>query len=207
MEGGRKKQVIVHDAISPGVLRSGIVRRHLVLVSPLGLTITAVLLSLALPANAQPSLQFDVPPDWLRIEPTSPMRMAQFALPRVDGDPEDGECVVYYFGGEGGTVEANLERWTNQMVQPDDRTSAEAATTTSYEVAGMQVTVLDVPGIFAAEVQPGSKMRYYKRGFRLKAAVVESPDGPFFFKVTGPDRTVTRWEPTFSALIDSLRFE
>ena len=81
------------------------------------------------------------------------------------------------------------------------------ATTTSYEVAGMQVTVLDVPGIFAAEVQPGSKMRYYKRGFRLKAAVVESPDGPFFFKLTGPDRTVVRWEPSFTTLIDSVRFE
>ena len=156
---------------------------------------------------AQPSLQFDVPTDWLRIEPTSPMRMAQFALPHVDGDPEDAECVVYYFGGEGGTVQANLERWTNQMVQPDDRNSAEVATTTSYEVAGMQVTVLDVPGIFAAEVQPGSKMRYYKRGFRLKAAVVESPDGPFFFKLTGPDRTVVRWEPSFATLIDSVRFE
>jgi hypothetical protein len=135
------------------------------------------------------------------------MRMAQFELPRVSGDPEDAECVVYYFGGEGGTVEANLERWTNQMVQPDDRPSADVATTTSYEVAGMQVTVLDVPGTFAAQVHPGSKMRFYKRGFRLKAAVVETPDGPFFFKLTGPNRTVTRWDPTFAALIDSVRFE
>lgn len=170
----------------------------------IGLLVPIFMTSLA---AAQPSLQFDVPKDWLRIEPTSPMRLAQFALPRVDGDPEDAECVVYHFGGEGGTVEANLERWTNQMLQPDGRGSVEVATTTSYEVAGLQVTVLDVPGTFAAEVRPGSKMRYYKRGFRLRAAVVESPEGPFFFKLTGPDRTVTRWEPTFTALIDSVRFE
>lgn len=156
---------------------------------------------------AQPTLQFDVPTDWRRIEPTSPMRMAQFELPRVSGDPENAECVVYYFGGEGGTIEANLERWTNQMLQPDGRASAEVATTTSYDVADLQVTLLDVPGIYAAEVQPGSKMRYYKRGFRLKAAVVQTPDGPFFFKLTGPDRTVTRWEETFAAMIDSVRFE
>ena len=101
----------------------------------------------------------------------------------MDQDAEDAELVVYYFGGDGGSVELNLERWTNQMLQPDDRPSADAATTTSFEVSNMQVTVLDVPGIYAAEVHPGSKMRYYKRGFRLKATVVERPGGPVLLQV------------------------
>ena len=70
---------------------------------------------------------------------------------------------MFYFGGAGGSVEANLDRWTNQMLQPDDSPSVDVATTTGFEVAGMPVTVLDVPGIFAAEVRPGSRMRYYKR--------------------------------------------
>ena len=157
--------------------------------------------------SAQPSLQFDAPEEWTRQPTSSPPRLAQFELPRIEGDTEDAELVVFYFGGEGGTLEANLERWTNQMLQPGDRPSAEVASTTSFEVSNMLITVLDVPGIFAAEVQPGSKMRYYKRGFRLKAAVVESPVGPFFFKVTGPDRTVTRWNPTFTTLLESVRFE
>ena len=162
----------------------------------------------AVPIGAQePSLQFDAPTDWIERQPTSPMRVAQFDLPRADRDLEDAELVVFYFGGEGGSVELNLERWTNQMLQPDDRPSADVATTTSFEVSNMMVTVLDVPGIYAAEVHPGSKMRYYKRGFRLHAAVVESPAGPFFFKLTGPDRTVTRWEPRFTALLESVRFE
>lgn len=158
-------------------------------------------------AGAQVALQFDAPADWVAVEPSSPMRVAQFLLPRVDDDTEDAECAVFYFGGEGGTVEANLDRWTNQMLQEDDSPSADVATTTSFEVAGMPVTVLDVPGIYAAEVVPGSKMRYYKRNFRLKAAVVESPDGPYFFKLTGPSRTVTRWETEFNTLINSVRFE
>ena len=158
--------------------------------------------------SAQPPvLQFDAPRDWIKRETSSPMRVAQFDLPRVENDTEDAELIVYYFGGGGGSVELNLERWTNQMLQPDDRPSADVATTTSFEVSNMLVTVLDVPGIFAAGVHPGSKMRYYKRGFRLKAAVVESPAGPFFFKLTGPDRTVTRWESTFAALLESVRFE
>ncbi len=156
---------------------------------------------------AQASLRFDVPTEWIEIAHSSPMRVAQFQLPRLDGDLEDAECVIYYFGGEGGTVEANLERWTKQMLQPDDLRSTDVATTSSFEISGVQVTVLDVPGIFAAQVHPNSKMRYYKRGFRLKAAVVESPDGPFFFKLTGPDRTVTSWDSTFSTFLESIRFE
>ena len=171
--------------------------------------ITGALLALlaAAPAAAQPGLRYDAPAGWIAGEPSSPMRVAQFQLPSVEQDPEDAECVVFYFGGAGGTVEANLDRWSSQILQPDDSPSVDVATTTSFEVAGMPVTVLDVPGIFAGEVRPGSKMRYYKRDFRLKAAVVETPEGPYFFKLTGPSRTVRHWEADFNALINSVRFE
>ena len=156
---------------------------------------------------AQGTLQFDAPLDWVQIDAPSPLRVAQFGLPRAPGDPEDAQLVVYYFGGEGGEVEANLERWTNQMLQPDGRPSSDVATTTSFDVAGLPVTVLDVPGIYSAEVQPGSRMRYYKRGFRLKAAVVETPAGPYFFKLTGPGRTVTDWEPGFNEMLATVTFQ
>ena len=172
-----------------------------------GLHVVAWVAAGTLMSAQPPTLQFDAPRDWIKRETSSPMRVAEFDLPRVENDTEDAELVVYYFGGDGGSVALNLERWTNQMLQPDDRPSTDVATTTSFEVSNMLVTVLDVPGIFAAQVHPVSKMRYYKRGFRLKAAVVESPAGPFFFKLTGPDRTVTRWEPTFTALLESVRFE
>ena len=157
--------------------------------------------------TAQGSLQFEAPLDWTRIETSSPLRVAQFGLPRTPGDSEDAELVVYYFGGEGGAVEANLERWTNQMLQPDGRSSSDVATTTSFEVSGMSVTVLDVPGTYSAEVQPGSGMRYYKGGFRLKAAVVETSAGPYFFKLTGPGRTVTEWESGFNTLLATVSFQ
>ena len=35
------------------------------------------------------------------------MRVAQFALPRAASDAADAELVVYYFGGSGGSVNAN----------------------------------------------------------------------------------------------------
>ena len=135
------------------------------------------------------------------------MRVAEYVLPRVGGDVEDAELVVFYFGGGGGTVEANLERWTNQMLQPDGSPSADVATTTSFQVGDLPVTVLDVPGTFGAEVRPGSRIHYHKPDFRLLAAVVETPAGPYFFKLTGPDRTVLRWADSFERAIESARFE
>ena len=47
---------------------------------------------------------FDPPAEWLQETVSSPMRLAQFALPRAEGDVEDAELVVFYFGGSGGTV-------------------------------------------------------------------------------------------------------
>ena len=167
----------------------------------------AACLSAGQAGAVQGGLRFDAPPEWLVQAPSSTMRVAEFLLPRLEGDVEDGELVVFYFGGGGGTVEANLERWTNQMLQPDGTPSAEVATTTSFLVGDLPVTLLDVPGTFAAEVRPGSRMHYYKPDFRLLAAVVETPAGPYFFKLTGPDRTVRRWADSFEAAIESARLE
>ena len=173
---------------------------------------TAAILAIHVAAGAQEGdLAFDPPVEWIQESVSSPMRLAQFTLPRADGDVEDAELVVFYFGGSGGTVEANLQRWTNQMVQPDGRPSADVATTTSFTTGEgeeeLPVTLLDVPGIYAAAVRPGSGMRYHKTNFRLKAAVVETPAGPYFFKMTGPSRTVLAWSDQFATFLESVRFQ
>ena len=177
-------------------------------------TLTAAILAAVVGTSAQEGeLAFDPPVEWTQESVSSPMRLAQFTLPRADGDVEDAELVVFYFGGSGGTVEANLQRWTNQMVQPDGRPSADVATTTSFTIENAEVeealpvTLLDVPGTYAAVVRPGSGMRYHKPNFRLKAAVVETPAGPYFFKLTGPDRTVLAWNDQFGAFLESVRFQ
>ena len=73
------------------------------------------------------ALTFSAPAGWKPVPTSSSMRVAQFALPRAAGDPADAELVVYYFGGSGGTVEANIERWVGQMKQPDGKPSNAAA--------------------------------------------------------------------------------
>jgi hypothetical protein len=110
---------------------------------------------------------------------------------------------VYFFGGQGGSVQANLDRWLGQMEQPDGRPSKAVATTETLTVNGMKVTVLDVSGKYVAEMAPGSPARYNKPGFRLKAAVVETAGGPYFVKLTGPAKTIGRWNEAFTAFLKS----
>src|SRR4029450_1774603 len=72
-------------------------------------------------------LAYTKPTDWKPVPTSSSMRVAQFAIPHAAADASDAELVVYYFGGSGGTVEANIERWIGQMQQPDGRPSSAVA--------------------------------------------------------------------------------
>src|SRR5262245_34545051 len=163
----------------------------------LGLAIAALVT-----ASAQtPALHFTAAKEWKSTPSSSPMRVAQYTLPRAAGDAEDGELIVYFFGGQGGAVEANLDRWLNQVEQPDGRPSKAVARTETLTVNGMKATVLDVTGKYVAEMAPGSSTRYNKPGFRLKAAVIETTGGPYFVKLTGPAKTVEQWNAAFGTFL------
>src|SRR5262245_26869455 len=90
------------------------------------------------------SLTFTAPAEWKTVATSSSMRVAQYALPHVAGDQQDGELVVYFFGGQGGTVEANIERWVGQMQQPDGRPSSAVMKRDSRAINGLKVTTVDV---------------------------------------------------------------
>jgi hypothetical protein len=43
-----------------------------------------------------------------------------------------------------------------------------------------------------------------KEDFRLLGAIVSGPEGPVFFKLTGPSKSVAAAEKDFTAMINSL---
>ena len=129
------------------------------------------------------------------------MRVAEFTLPRAAGDAEDAQLVVYYFGGSGGSVDANIKRWIAQMQQPDGKPSRARNGNAQGERPG--VTLVDVSGTYVAETAPGAE-RHNKPHFRLRAGVVETPNGPYFIKLTGPEKTVARWDPAFDQFVGSF---
>ena len=150
-------------------------------------------------------LTFTTPDGWRQSPGGSPMRVAEFALPRADGDAEDAQLIVYYFGGQGGSVEANIERWVGQMQQADGKPSTAVARKEIRTVNGLKVTLVDVDGTYIAETAPGAGARHNKPHFRLRAGVVETPKGPYFIKLTGPEKTVTRWNRAYDQFVGSMK--
>lgn len=159
----------------------------------------ALLLAL-LPAQTG-MLSFTKPTAWTDRPAASSMRVAEFVVPKVQGDAEDAEVIVYYFGGSGGSVEANLQRWTSQFQSGKDPVK------TTSTVNGLKLTSLDVSGTYVAEVRPGSTDRHNKPGFRMRATVVETPKGPYFIKLTGPAATVDKAGAAFDQFLQSLAFK
>lgn len=156
-------------------------------------------------ARTGSALQYSVPTGWIVQTPSSSMRKAQFLLPKESSDAEDAQLILFYFGGEGGSKDDNLKRWAGQFVQPDGRDSMEVLQTTTRTVNGMAVTEASLSGTFDAEMMPGQGDRVRKETWSLLAAIVETPSGPYYAKLTGPRATVGRWEPSFREWVSSLK--
>ena len=165
------------------------------------------MLALTLVLGIAGRLMFTPAASWQPRPAASSMRVAEFVVPRAGDDLEDGDVIVYYFGGQGGSVEANVTRWIGQMQQPDGRASADVAHRDSRTVNGMKLSIVDVSGTFVAEMRPGSAEHFNKPGFRMRAAVVETDAGPYFIKLTGPERTVRAATADFDRFLDGLQFE
>lgn len=157
---------------------------------------------------SQGDLRLKPPEGWVNERPSSSMRVSQYQLPAADGDAEAASLVVYYFGpGQGGSVDANLDRWIGQMQPPDGRPSKDKAKTETTTVNGMRVTLLDVVGTYAGGDMGGGGAGQSKPNFRMRAGVIETPKGAYFIKLVGPEKTVARWDQAFQEFVRSAEFK
>jgi hypothetical protein len=143
-------------------------------------------------------ITFDLPAGWTPEVPTNAMRAAQVAIPGSGGP---GQMILFYFGpGQGGGVEANLQRWVAQMeAAPGTQPTRDAFASGPY-----QVTWMEMAGTLKAS-QIGSFPPTDMPGYRMLAAVVEGENGPWFFRAVGPDATIAEQRDAFLAMIRSVR--
>jgi hypothetical protein len=159
-------------------------------------------------ASASGDLHFKAPEGWTTEQASSSMRVAQYKLPKAEGDKEDGSLVLYYFGAnQGGTPQANIDRWISQIHQADGSDSKSKAKTETLTVNGLKVSTVDVTGIYTAEMAPGSGSFHNDDNYRLRAAVIETPKGNYFVKLAGPAPTVARWDQSYNDYLKSFEFK
>ncbi len=169
------------------------------------LVFSLILLLAALrPASAQApgaatagGVGWTVPSTWAQ-ERVSSMRVATYKVPGSTPDAA-GECAVFFFGpGQGGSVDANLERWSRQFEGSPKPERSER------RVNDLPVTVVRLAGTYLAPGGPMMQSQGKRPGYRLLGAIVQAPEGLVFFKLTGPAATIGAAERGFEALVSSL---
>lgn len=146
-------------------------------------------------ADPGPALAWDAPAAWKTAPNPNPMRKATYKIPKVAGDAEDAELAV---STAGGGVQPNIDRWTKQF-------GATKAKTDSRTVNGLKVTTVEVKGSFAAGGMMGAPDAPPKEKQMLLGAIVETGDALQFFKLVGPEKTVTAARADFDKFVGTFR--
>ena len=150
------------------------------------------------------ALKLEAPASWNKVKPRSFVVEYEIAVPKSDGDAADGRLTIM---GAGGSVDANIQRWYGQYVQPDGGKTEDVAKVTNSDIAGSKVTWVDIKGTLLDK--PGGPMAGGKtverENYRTLAAIIQTDEhGQYFVKLYGPAKTITDNEAAFKGFIESL---
>ncbi len=154
-------------------------------------------ISFAADTFAVSALTFSLPEGWKAVQPSSPMRKAQLAIPGKDGGKQ-ADVTFFHFGAESpaGGVQANVQRWFGQFAAADG-----AAKTEAMELGGTKVTVVSTEGTIKGGQFGGPAQD--EPNFALLGAIIEHGEGPVFIKATGPVTLVKEGREKFLAMVKS----
>jgi hypothetical protein len=155
-------------------------------------------------AESAAGIRWIAPAGW-KVEGPRPMRAATYTIAVVAGEHGPAECVVNYFGpGQGGAVDANVERWRTQVLGADGKPAVAKVSTRT--VRGVKITVVDASGTYTGmggPMAPGKPVS----GYRLLGAIAEGKGGNVFFKLTGPSKTIAQQQAAFDQMLASIQPE
>jgi hypothetical protein len=141
-------------------------------------------------------LKCELPQTWVPEPPASSMRLAQGTIPGKAGAAQYG---LFFFGkGGGGSADDNINRWLGQIESPPTAPNRGVLMAHGLHVTWVETAGTLKPstiGMGPSTPQPGS---------RLIGAVIEGPGGPWFFKVIGPDATVTAAREAFFTMLRGM---
>lgn len=136
------------------------------------------------------------PDSWVRNQRRSRIVLAEFSLPRAEGDPADGRLTVTEVGGG---VEANVDRWRKQFGGEPEQESVK-----EVEIAGVRVALVDLSGTYL-DRHMGFGPEEPHSGYRMLAAIFTVGGRPFVIKAYGPEKTLADHSEEFQTFIRSMK--
>jgi hypothetical protein len=151
-------------------------------------------------------IQLVAPEAWEQKEPQTRILDYEFAVPAADGDETAGRVTIM---GAGGGVEANIQRWQEQFVQPGGGSTREKTRVDKQQIAGADVHIVSITGTYKDRPGGGPFTNtpvVLRENYRMLAAIVVTPKaGHYFIKLYGPAKTVDAQEQAFRATLDGLK--
>jgi hypothetical protein len=155
------------------------------------------------PSEDEVTLDWKAPARWQLVPNASTMRIATYRVPHAPGDATDAELSI---SRAGGSADANIERWIHQF----DEAGQKTARRSTRAIGLADVAIVEVQGTYAGGMGNGAapqmpqEPREPRNGWALIGAVVSVPGTPYFFKLTGPAKSVLAARGELDALLGSL---
>jgi hypothetical protein len=138
--------------------------------------------------QAPAAIDWKPPSSWTSLPNPNPMRLATYKVT---------EATELSVARAGGTVDANVERWSAQFE------SAPKIDRRERDVRGVKVTIIRIGGTFLGNGMAGGAADK-REGWSMLAAIAQSVGSPYFFKLVGPSDQIDRARAGFDALVDSI---
>lgn len=152
-------------------------------------------------------LKSTAPADWVKERPTSNLRVAQFKIPKVEGDPRDAELIIFYFQGQGGSVADNLKRWKGMFLPPEGKSIDDVAKVEKMKAGAVPIVYLDISGTYKykrAPMVPDAQAEL-RPDHRMLSVYFDSKDGPYFIRLVGPAKTVAHHKKAFDDWLKAFK--
>jgi hypothetical protein len=140
--------------------------------------------------------RFTVPEGWGRQKPRVDFILAEFSLPRAEGDAADGRLTVSVTDAG---VKQTLAMWRDQFGGKPEKESQE-----NPDIPDIWVTLVDFSGTYRARQDPSAPLEKHP-GCRMFGAICDGGGQLHFIKAYGPAKTMAAHADEIRALVMSIR--
>jgi hypothetical protein len=144
------------------------------------------------------NLHWTVPKPWVRKAPKSGMLLAEYAIPKAEGDPDDGRLTIM---NAGGSLDDNIARWKGQFSKKLDKENKE-----TIDAGDIKITLVDLSGTF--DDSRGMMGPVVSRpDYRMLGAIFQLPGNNMltFVKCYGPAKTMAARADEIKGFLRSLK--
>jgi hypothetical protein len=146
------------------------------------------------------------PSTWKEETPSNEMRLAQFKLPKAEGDSEDAQLIIYYFKAGSGTAEQNLARQLAKFKPPEGKEKVEAKMD-KIKVGKLEAPYQDITGTFLSKFPPNAPNAKVteKENYRQLYVPLITDNGDYYPTLVGPAKTVEKHKKDFDDFLKNFK--